>query len=224
MSQVIVFGAGKTAEVVHHYLTHDSPHVVSAFTVDADFIESDTLFGLPVVPFEGVVQTHPPDQYGMFVAVGYQSLNSFRAAKYEEAKRKRYELISYVSSRSGIVGNPAVGDNCFVMESQRVQAHAQIGDNVFVWSGVLVGHHARIGHHCWLASGASVAGSTTVGPYCFIGVNATIGHGITIGRRSMIGAGTLVTKSAAEKSVFIRKDTDLFRLDSDRFLKITKLR
>lgn len=223
MSKVIVFGAGKTAEVVHHYLTHDSPHEVVAFTVDAEFTEGDTLFGLPVVPFETVQEVYPPDAFQMFVAVGYESLNAFRALKYEEAKGKQYELISYVSTESGIVGDPAIGDNCFIMENQCVQPHARIGNDVFVWSGVLVAHHATIGDHCWLASGASIAGSTTIGPYCFIGINATIGHEIEIGAKSLIGAGALVTKSAAEKSVFIERDTDLYRLDSERFLKITRL-
>ena len=34
MSQVVLFGAGKIADVVYFQLTHDSPHEVVAFTVD----------------------------------------------------------------------------------------------------------------------------------------------------------------------------------------------
>lgn len=224
MSQIVVFGAGVTAEVVHHYLTHDSPHEVVAFTVDAEFIGDDRLLGLPVVPFENVEDPYPPDSFGMFVAVGYEDLNQFRAQRYEEAKAKGYELVSYVSSKAGIVGDLQVGDNCFIMENQCLQPHVSIGNNVFIWSGVLVAHHATIGDHCWLASQASIAGSTMIEPYCFIGINATIGHELTIGASSLVGAGSIVTKSAAGKSVFIAKDTELYRLDSRRYLKITKLK
>ena len=57
----------------------------------------------------------------MFVAVGYQDLNKFRARKYEEAKAKGYELISYVSSRASNFGGVEIGDNCFVLEFAAIQ-------------------------------------------------------------------------------------------------------
>lgn len=223
MSKLVIFGAGKTAEVVHHYFTHDSPHEVVAFTCDADFIHEERLFGLPVVPFETVEDSHPPDDFDMFVAVGYEELNELRARKYSEAKRKGYELISYVSTESGMIGDRDIGDNCLIMENVCVQPHARIGNDVFVWSGALIAHHCEIGDHCWITSHASIAGSTKIGSHCFIGINATIGHEVTVGAHSLVGAGTRVTKSIAEKSVLIAADTERYRLDSERFLAITGL-
>ena len=55
----------------------------------------------------------------------------------------------------------------------------------------------------------------------FLGVNATIGNNITIESGNFIGANTLITKNTSEKEVFISKDGEKFRLDTERFLKFT---
>jgi acetyltransferase-like isoleucine patch superfamily enzyme len=63
-----------------------------------------------------------------------------------------------------------------------------------------------------------------LGKRSFVGLGAIIGHEVEIGEDSFLGAGVLLTKCCDPKSVFIGKNTDLFRLDSERFLKISKLR
>ena len=106
---------GKIADQAYFYLTNDSPHEVVAFTVDREYLREGMKMGLPVVAFEEVQDVYSPNDYGMFVAVGYQDLNRFRAKKYEEARTKGYTLISYVSSRAANFGDIEVGDNCFVL-------------------------------------------------------------------------------------------------------------
>lgn len=224
MSKVVIFGAGKIADEAYFYLTNDSPHEVVAFTVDHKHLEVSEKLGLPVVAFEEVVRDFPPADFKMFVAVGYQDLNKFRARKYEEAKAKGYELISYVSSRASNVGNVEIGDNCFVLEFVTIQPCSKVGNNVFLWSGNHVGHHASVGDHCYIAGQVVISGNTHVEPYCFVGVGAMLGHEITIGRESFIGAGSLITKNVEPQSVYITPDTQKFRLDSASFLRLTKMR
>ncbi len=224
MSKVVIFGTGKIADEAYFYLANDSPHEVIAFTVDAEYKQADTKLGLPVVDFAEVQQTYSPDDYKMFVAVGYQDLNRFRARKYAEAKNKGYELISYVSSRAANVGNVEIGDNCFVLEFATLQPCSRLGNDVFVWSGNHIGHHASIGDHCYIAGHAVVSGNTRIESNCFIGVSATLGHEITIGSSSFIGAGSLITKNVAPNSVYIVADTQKFRLDSEAFLRLTKMK
>ncbi len=180
--------------------------------------------GPPVVAFEEVAAKYPPGEFKMFVAVGYQNLNKFRAQKYEEAKARGYELISYVSSRAANVGGVEIGDNCFILEFAVIQPCAQVGSNVFLWSGNHVGHHARVGDHCYIAGNVVISGSTVVEPYCFLGVSATIGHEVTVGEGSFIGAGTLITKNVAPQSVYVIPDTPKFRLDAPTFLRLTKMK
>ena len=224
MSKVVIFGEGKIADVVYFYLTNDSPHEIVAFTADRDYISKDKLFGLPVIPFEEIESKFPPDEYKMFIALGYQNLNRLRATKYFEAKKKGYELISYICSKATNFGDVEVGDNCLILENNAIQPMSKIGSNVTLWSGNHIGHHSTIGDHCYISGQVVIGGSTTIGPYCFIGVNATIGHEITIGEKNLIGAGVLVTKNTESNSVFISQDTPKYRLDSSSFLKLTKLK
>ena len=222
MSKIVIFGAGKIADVAYHQLKNDSPHDVVAFTVDGEFIVQKKKWGLPVLAFEDALNAYPPDDFKMLVAVGYQDLNRFRAMKYEEAKAKGYELISYVSSRASNFSNVEIGDNCMVLENAVLQPCTKMGNNVFFWNGNHLGHHARVKDHCYIAGQVVISGAAVIEQYCFLGVNSTIGHEITIGRESFIGANALVTKNAAPKSVYIVPDTSKFRLDSDSFLKLTK--
>src|SRR5215510_2601217 len=224
MSKVVIFGAGKIADEAYFYLTNDSPHEIVAFTIDHAYLTSSEKLGLPVIPFEEVQERYPPDDYKMFVAVGYQDLNKFRAQKYAEAKARNYELVSYVSSRASNFGDVEIGDNCFVLEFATIQPCASIGNNVFIWSGNHIGHHATVGDHCYIAGNVVVSGSVNIEPYCFIGVNATLGHEINIGRESLIGAGSLITKNVEPQSVYVMPDTQKFRLDSSSFLRLTKMK
>lgn len=223
MSRIVIFGTGKIADQAYFYLTNDSPHEVVAFTVDREYLREGMKMGLPVVAFEEVQDVYSPNDYGMFVAVGYQDLNRFRAKKYEEARTKGYTLISYVSSRAANFGDIEVGDNCFVLEFAVLQPCSKIGNDVFIWSSNHIGHHAQVGDHCYIAGNVVISGSTNVGAYCFIGVNATLGHEISIGEESFIGAGSLINKDVERRSVYISADTQKYRLDSATFLKLTKM-
>src|SRR5262250_3045240 len=98
MNEVVLFGIGQIAEVAHFYLTYDSPYEVKAFTVDREFIRDDRFCGLPLIPFDEVERHFPPSEAAMLIAVGYAGLNSLRREKYEQAKKRGYQLISYVSS------------------------------------------------------------------------------------------------------------------------------
>ena len=224
MSKVVIFGAGKIADEAYFYLTNDSPHEIVAFTVDREHVPGPEKLGLPVVAFEEVEATYPPADFKMFVAVGYQDLNKFRARKYEEAKARGYELVSYVSSRASNVGGVELGDNCFVLEFAVIQPCSKVGNDVFIWSGNHVGHHASVGDHCYIAGNVVISGNTRVEPFCFVGVGATLGHEITVGSESFIGAGSLVTKNVEPRSVYITPDTPKFRLDSPTFLRLTKMK
>jgi sugar O-acyltransferase (sialic acid O-acetyltransferase NeuD family) len=224
MSKVVIFGAGKIADEAYFYLTKDSPHEIVAFTVDGAHLSQKEKLRLPVVPFEEVQARYPPDDFRMFVAVGYQDLNRFRAQKYDEAKAMGYGLVSYVSSRASNFGEVEIGDNCFVLEYAVIQPCSKIGNDVFIWSGNHIGHHASVGDHCYIAGNVVVSGNTKIEPYCFIGVSATLGHEITVGRESLIGAGSLITKDVAPGSVYITPDTQKYRLDSSTFLRLTKMK
>ncbi len=212
---LVIFGTGAFAECARFYFDHDSPHGVVAFTVHGDNLSESTFAGLPVVPFESVVETHPSSAYRMFVAVGYRKMNRIRAAVYTQAREKGYELVTYVSSKASHWGNAEIGENCFVFEDNTIQPFVKIGDDVVLWSGNHIGHHSTIGDHCFITSQVVVSGGVHVGDYSFLGVNATIRDGIEIGRSNLIGAGAIIMRSTRDREMYVPARTRADERKSD---------
>lgn len=216
MSKVVIFGTGSLAEVIHFYLTHDSPHEVVAFTAHLSHMNMTEFHGLPVMPFESLQQTHPPSEYKMYVAVGYLKLNTVRAAICDEARKRGYELITYISSKCTRWPDLKIGDNCFVFEDNTIQPFVTIGNNNIIWSGNHIGHHVTIADHCFITSHVVISGHCKVGSYNFIGVNSTIRDSITIGDSCIIGAGALIMRPVRDKEVYAVKGTPREERTSDQ--------
>lgn len=198
---VVIFGLGSFAQVAAVYLTRDSPRQVACYTVDGEYVDADTFSGLPVVAFEDLVETHPPERVDLLVATGFRGVNTVRRDIFERCKEMGYGFVSYVSSRAMIMSDHGVGENTFIFEANVLQPFVEIGDNVVVWSGNHIGHHSRIANHCFIASHAVISGHVTIGENCFVGVNATFRDGVTIGPRCVVGAGALVLADHDEGTV-----------------------
>ena len=218
---IVLFGTGKIAEVVHHFMVHEAGITVAAFTVDAAFVGDGKKEGLPVVDFNEVEKQFPPAQFDLFVALGYHDMNALRANKIADAKAKGYTLPSFVHPQSGLPKGTPVGENCFIMRDVLIHPKVSIGDDVFVWSGAIIGHHTTLGNHIWVTSGANVAGACTIGDNVFLAINSTISHGVRIGRRCFIGANALVTKDMADEQVIIAQNDKPLRLNTDQFLRMS---
>ncbi|MFY7789027.1 MAG: acetyltransferase, partial [Thermoflexibacteraceae bacterium] len=199
--KIVLFGDSVFAEVAYEYFTHDSDYEVVAFTVHQVYLQKNTLFGLPVVPFEQLVDLYPPQDYSLFIALVYNQLNRIRKRVYEEAKQKGYKLANYVSSRAAVWHNVSIGDNVFIFENNTVQPFVTIGSNVILWSGNHIGHHSILHNHIFMASQVVVAGFCEVGEGCFVGVNATFANNIKIGEDCLIGAGALVVKNVPDRTI-----------------------
>jgi sugar O-acyltransferase (sialic acid O-acetyltransferase NeuD family) len=198
---VVIFGAGQFGEVASVYLTRDSPRDVVAFTVDGEYVDADTVGGLPLIAFEELLESHPPDRVDLLVALGYQGVNRARREIYERCKQLGYGFVTYVSSRAMAMTDRPIGENTFIFEANVVQPFVEVADNVVLWSGNHIGHHSRIASHCFIASHVVVSGNVTIGESCFIGVNATFRDGISVGARCVVGAGAVVLADQEEGTV-----------------------
>ncbi len=201
--EIVLFGNGQMAETAHVYIEHDSPFTVVAFCVDKERIASDTYRGLPLVAFEEVTQTYPPERYDMFVPMSAKDSNTQREAKFYATKAMGYKLVSYISSHAMVAPETRIGENCFIFEANVIQPFASIGDNTILWSGNHIGHHSSIDAHCFIASHVVISGRVTVGNNCYFGVNSTVRDGITIAPRCTIGAGALIMRDTEESQVYM---------------------
>jgi sugar O-acyltransferase (sialic acid O-acetyltransferase NeuD family) len=208
VSDVVIFGLGDFARIARIYLAEDSEHEVVAFTANERYVQSDRLDDLPVVPFESLPETHAPDRYSMFVAIGFSGVNEARKEVYDRCRELGYELISYVNAKATYWGKLELGANCFVFEENVIQPNVRIGNNVILWSGNHIGHDSTIEDHVFIASHAVISGNVTIGESSFIGVNATFRDGIIVAPRCVIGAGALIMKDTLEGGVYSVRGTE----------------
>jgi hypothetical protein len=89
VSKVVLFGNSGMARMTYFYLSHNSPHEVAAFTVDRARIAEDTLFGLPILPFEDVQTIGPPSAYKMAVPIAFSKVNKLRDTRLISAWARR---------------------------------------------------------------------------------------------------------------------------------------
>ncbi|MDG2222792.1 MAG: acetyltransferase [Rubripirellula sp.] len=218
--KLVIFGLGDMGQLAQFYFEKDSPYEVAGFTLDVEYLDETQFNGLPVVPFDEVESTFPPEHFDLFVALGYSSINAARKQKYLEAKQKNYTLPSYLSSKATVLNGDSIGDNCFVLEDNTIQPFVTLGNNVVLWSGNHIGHHSTIKDHTFITSHVVVSGGVTVGEQCFLGVNCTLRDRITVGERSVFGAGALVMEDAEAESLYVPQKTNKSRFPSTRLQRL----
>ena len=217
MKKVIIFGTGNFAQIIYIYLKQSSEFEVVAFTVNEWALKDNTVFcNLPVVPFEKVQDIFPPNNYDMFIAIGYTNMNKKRAKIFDEAKSKGYMMISYIHPTTSINEEFHMGENCFIFENNVIQPFVSLGNNIIIWTGNVISHHTIIKDHCFIVSHSAIAGNVTINSFCFIGMNATIRNGIKIAPESVIGAGAIILNDTEEKGVYTNKSTIKLDITSDK--------
>ncbi len=222
MPDLVIFGTKEIATLAKFYFTHDSDFTPVAFTVDDPFVESDSLDGLPVIPFSEVPKRFPPDVARMHVALSYRQLNRLRQQKYEQARAAGYRLASYVCTRSATWPDLLHGDNCFILENQTIQPTVRIGNDVMIWSGNHLGHGCEIGDHTYISSHVCIAGHTRIGQRCFLGVNATLRDFITLGDEVFVAMDASVAGNVAEGSVVLGPQGEILAPDDRRALTLKR--
>jgi sugar O-acyltransferase (sialic acid O-acetyltransferase NeuD family) len=216
MENIILFGNGSVAQVLHYLIQRDMNYQIKGFTVDRSVIQEDILLGLPVVPFDEVQEKFPPNEYKMMIAVGYVRVNQLRAERYYQAKELGYQFVNYISSRANVWSELEIGENCRIGDQCIISPYSKIGNNVWISAGSVVGHHTVIKDHCYFSSSVSVAGFVTVEPYTYIGIGATIRNNITIARSCIIGAGAVILGDTQEKGVYMAPTAEKLPINSDQ--------
>jgi len=207
MRDIVIVGTGDQARTAFVYLSEDSSHRVVAFAVHAAHITTPELLGMPVLPLERITETHPPSNYSLFVAIGFQEATRLRTAIYDECHALGYDFISYVSSRASCCGDLKHGKNCFIGDLVGIQPFVKMGDNVVVSSGSLIGHDVSIGDHVFMGPGVVIPGGVTIGANCLIGANSTFRNGITVASDCVIGAGALIMNNTRPQQIQVPKGT-----------------
>jgi sugar O-acyltransferase (sialic acid O-acetyltransferase NeuD family) len=220
--QVVILGDSAFAEVAYECFTRDSEYEVVGFCVESAYLKRETLFDLPVVPFESLELYFDAGNVEFFAALVYSQLNRLRTRLYRSAKEKGFAPASYISSRAFVWPNVELGEHCFVFENNTLQPFVKIGDNVILWSGNHVGHHSVIEDGCFISSHVVISGFCRVGRNTFIGVNASLANNISVGADNWLGPGVVIGKNTDENSLFKSPEPELAKVGARRFFKVTE--
>ena len=203
MSKVVIFGIQDFASLAHFYLKEDSPHEVVAFSVSREYMPAEASFeGTPIVPFEDLERAYPPEDFKFFAPMSHRKMNSLRQDIYDQAVKKGYDCLSYVSSKASVFSNVKIGKNCFILEDNTIQPFVTVGNNVVLWSGNHIGHHSVIKDHVLFTSHVVLSGHCVIEPYSFFGVNATLRDGLHVAEGTLVAMGACVTRDTEPWGVY----------------------
>lgn len=219
MADIVVFGAGQLAELAKAHIDRHGPDRVVGFTVDSDYLDSDTVHGLPLVRWEELESRFPAAEVKLLGPISFRRMNAFRRERTAEGVRRGYEFASFIHPSSQIYAE-SIGSNCFVLENNLIQPCARIGDGLLMGSGNHVGHHTVVGDFCFISNGVTISGGCSIGQDCYLAPSATIDMGVEIGAGSYIGSATLTRRSIPELSVVRPRESPLAPFNATRLTKL----
>lgn len=221
--KIIVYGLGSLSEIFTFTLENDSEDQIVAYTIHEKNLAAlktrpDFIKQKKIIPFEEIETQYPPEDFSLFIAIGYAKMNEIRQKYFKEAKDKGYQLYSHICRKNTIWPTLEVGENVLIWEHNNLQPFVKIEDGVIISRGNSIGHNSTIGAFSFIANHAVFCGFNTVGPKCFIGSNATISDGVNIGESTLVGASAFITRDTAEGSAYVaaytppsqKKSSDFF--------------
>lgn len=214
--RLLIFGTGRLSRLAAYTLARESDHEVCALTVDRRFIESSHVDGLPVVPFEGITESHPPSHHALLAPIGWRDMCGLRARVLDEGRQQGWRFVSHLSPRALAPTELVLGDNTMVYEGAIVQPFARLGENCIVRSGALISHDVQVGAHCFIAAHATIGGGAVVGERCVIGLGATVCSGVRVAPRCFVAAGAVLTVDTGPGGIYRGNPARRSRLGSDR--------
>ena len=208
MDEIIIFGVGQLAQLLHEYILDDSKFKVVAFTADTPAI--NVLHDLPVINFNEIDIKYKPSKYKMLIVIGYSKRNQKRKNVFNRVKQKGYSMINYIHPTSILHKSTMIGENCIILENNVFQPHVSIGNNLGMLSSNLVGHHVKIEDHCFLLGHGCVGGRVVIGSGSTIGMNSTIKQQVQIAKKTFVGANVFIKSNTTENYVYEAPDPTIF--------------
>lgn len=193
MKKVVIYGAGPYGKLFFAEAERWGAIDIVGFTVDSAYLIENTVFGLPVVPFEEVEKIYPKEEYDMLVVCGYTRMRN-RKEMYDKAKAKGYTLINYISPGAFLENEPEMGDNNVIFTGATIGHNGKMGSGNIIGQNVYLGHDFELQNHIIISVGCVIGGFSKIGSLSFFGFNVTAGGFKKFGEECLVGAGSVVVK------------------------------
>ncbi len=189
---LVLYGNGKLADLILEAFAADERFRFCAVAADRAYVAAAEFHGLPLVPFETLARSHPPEAFDLLVAIGYRRMRD-RREMLARAKAAGYRLANCIARGARVYPDLRLGENNIVFDFAYLGPHCQLGSNNVIRPQTYLGHDAVVGDHTFVASGVTIGGGCRLGSLCFVGLGATVLDNRTIADECLIGAGALLT-------------------------------
>ena len=211
---LIIFGNGGLSSVVRFYC-ENAGIKIAAFTVDDDYLVSNTFENLPNLDFRQLSKKFSPKDYMLFIAIGASDMLGYsRQKKMRDGSSMGYELFSSAFLDSNLKEKISLGENSLIMPGCNVDPFVKFGDGVIAWNGSTICHHTTIGDYSFIAPGATICGRVNISEHCFIGSNATIRDNLLIAPRTLVGAGAIINNNTIPDCVHMPANSSMINHSS----------
>lgn len=181
--RVLIYGSREFAATVTELVRHCGHEV--AGMVD-DFSTANGILGT----LGSVIETHPPGEFGIALAIGYKNLPA-RWSAWERVRAAGYSAPPLVHPRAYVADSARTGNGAMVMAGAIVDVRATVGEASVLWPGACLNHDAALGSNSFLSPNATVCGFATVGRHCFVGAGAVIVDHVRVPDEGFVKAGSV---------------------------------
>lgn len=217
MKNIIIFGPNDLGRLLKFYIDTTDKRNIVAFTVDREYMESESFLGLPVIPFDEIETYFSPDEYEILLAIGNKRMNEIRKNKFFECKQKGYTIASYIHPNCSFHCED-IGEGNIFLEKCMIYPFSKIGNGNLCWDHVLISHDCKVGDFNTFSSYADLCGYVTIGNNGYFGKHCILNDGMNVSDYTLVGAGAYAKKDTKEYDVIVparsvvldtKKSTDL---------------
>lgn len=202
MKELLVFGTGDFADVVSYLLEQKLGRSIRAYIVDERYRTADTYQGKPLLSFERIQESYPPEACEVALGMIGKQMFRQRAEVFRRLCGMGYTAANVIDPTAS-VDTEQIGAGNIIFAHASVEAHCRIGDGNIIWQNVVLPHHNQVGNFNNLAPSVSFSGYSRVGNHCFIGNNVCVKNRVEIADEAYIGAGAYVSQHVAPRKVIV---------------------
>lgn len=172
--QILIYGSREFAQTVAE-LVADCGYEVAGF-ID-DFSPGPHIVG----SLEQARRSHPPSEYTIAIAVGYNQLAA-RGEGWQRVRTAGYRAPALIHPRANVAKSATVGEGAMLMAGSLVDVRTTVGDIVVAWPGACISHDCVVGENSFISPNATLCGYVNLGAHCFVGAGAAIADHATCPR------------------------------------------
>jgi sugar O-acyltransferase (sialic acid O-acetyltransferase NeuD family) len=212
--EVVIFGTGGHAKVVHDILVKEGQYTPVAFFSLENTLQ--TFLGLPHFHQNSFKQSRYTQGV---VAVGDNWTRS-KVTKLILSEKNSFIFVNAIHPSAQVGTGVVLGTGNVVMANAVINPYSKIGSHVIINTSSSIDHDCQLDDYSSVAPGVVLGGNVRLGEFSAISLGTKVIHNKKIGKHSVIGAGALVLKDFDDYSVaygvpcrFIRK-----RVENEKYL------